>query len=383
MSEPRSATLELARDLISRASVTPDDAGCQPMLSERLAEAGFRSETYPFGEVQNLWLRRGETGPLFVFAGHTDVVPPGPDSDWTTPAFEPTERDGMLYGRGAADMKGSVAAFVAAAERFVARYPDHEGSIALLLTSDEEGPARDGTRRVIDALTDQGIRPDWCLVGEPSSSERVADTIKNGRRGSLSGKLMVQGIQGHVAYPQFADNPVHRAAPALADLINTEWDTGNDHFPPTSFQITRVEAGEGANNVVPGTLEADFNFRFSTEMTEAQLRERVTTLLDRHRLDYRLEWHLSGEPFLTARGDFIDAAVSVIERATGHRPALSTGGGTSDGRFIAPTGAQVMELGPLNATIHKANECVSVADLETLSKVYEGILEELLAGQRD
>ncbi|MFO7787823.1 MAG: succinyl-diaminopimelate desuccinylase [Halospina sp.] len=381
MSKPRSATLELARDLISRASVTPDDAGCQPMLTERLAEAGFSGEEYPFGEVRNLWLRRGDSGPLFVFAGHTDVVPPGPESDWTTPAFEPTERDGMLYGRGAADMKGSVAAFVTAAERFVARYPEHQGSIALLLTSDEEGPARDGTRRVIDALADQDIRPDWCLVGEPSSSERVADTIKNGRRGSLSGKLRVRGTQGHVAYPQFADNPVHRAAPALADLINTEWDTGNDHFPPTSFQVTRVEAGEGANNVVPGSMEVDFNFRFSTEVTEAQLRERVTTLLERHRLDYELEWHLSGEPFLTERGDFIDAAVRVVERATGQRPALSTGGGTSDGRFIAPTGAQVMELGPLNATIHKADECTSVVDLEALSGIYEGILEELLAGQ--
>ena len=381
MSEPQSATLALARDLISRASVTPEDAGCQPMLTERLAEAGFQGEDYPFGEVHNLWLRRGDSGPLFVFAGHTDVVPPGPESEWTTLAFEPTESDGMLYGRGAADMKGSVAAFVTAAERFVARYPEHRGSIALLLTSDEEGPARDGTRRVIEALAEQGIRPDWCLVGEPSSTERVADTIKNGRRGSLSGKLVVRGTQGHVAYPQFADNPVHRAAPALADLINTEWDTGNDHFPPTSFQITRVEAGEGANNVVPGSMAVDFNFRFSTEVTEAELRQRVTTVLDRHRLDYELEWHLSGEPFLTARGDFIDAAMRVIERTTGQRPGLSTGGGTSDGRFIAPTGAQVMELGPLNATIHKADECVSVADLETLSGIYEGILEELLAGQ--
>lgn len=381
MSEPRSATLELARDLISRASVTPDDAGCQPMLAERLAEAGFHAEDYSVGAVRNLWLRRGGSEPLFVFAGHTDVVPPGPESDWTTPAFEPTERDGMLHGRGAADMKGSVAAFVTAAERFVARYPKHKGSMALLLTSDEEGPARDGTRRVIEALTDQGIRPDWCLVGEPSSSERVADTLRNGRRGSLSGKLVVRGTQGHVAYPQFADNPVHRAAPALTDLINTEWDTGNDHFPPTSFQITRVEAGEGANNVVPGSMAVDFNFRFSTEVTDAALRQRVTTLLDRHRLDYELEWHLSGEPFLTARGDFIDAAVRVIERTTGHRPSLSTGGGTSDGRFIAPTGAQVMELGPLNATIHKADEGVSIADLETLSGIYEEILEELLAGQ--
>ncbi|MEQ6884383.1 succinyl-diaminopimelate desuccinylase [Salicola sp. Rm-C-2C1-2] len=383
MSKPPTATLDLARELISRASVTPDDAGCQPMLTQRLAESGFQGEDHPFGEVRNLWLRRGASGPLFVFAGHTDVVPPGPESDWTTPAFDPTERDGMLYGRGAADMKGSVAAFVTATERFVARYPEHQGSIALLLTSDEEGPARDGTRRVVQALSEQGIRPDWCLVGEPSSSERVADTIKNGRRGSLSGKLSVQGTQGHVAYPQFADNPVHRTAPALADLINTEWDTGNDHFPPTSFQITRVEAGEGANNVVPGSMEVDFNFRFSTEVTEAQLRERVTTLLDRHRLDYQLEWHLSGGPFLTDHGNFIDAALRVIETATGQRPALSTGGGTSDGRFIAPTGAQVMELGPLNATIHKADESVSVADLETLSRIYEGILEELLAGQND
>lgn len=381
MNEPRTPTLALARDLISRASVTPEDTGCQLMLTERLAKAGFRAEEYPFGEVRNLWLRRGDSGPLFVFAGHTDVVPPGPEDDWTTPPFEPTERDGMLYGRGAADMKGSVAAFVTAAERFVARYPQHTGSIALLLTSDEEGPARDGTRRVVQALTEQGIRPDWCLVGEPSSSEHVADTIRNGRRGSLSGKLVVKGTQGHVAYPQFADNPVHRAAPALADLINIEWDTGNEHFPPTSFQVTRVEAGEGANNVVPGAMAVDFNFRFSTEVTEAELRQRVTTLLERHRLDYELEWHLSGEPFLTERGAFIDAAIAVIERTTGRRPTLSTGGGTSDGRFIAPTGAQVMELGPLNATIHKADECVSIADLETLSGIYEGMLEELLAGQ--
>lgn len=383
MNDTRTATLQLARDLISRASVTPDDAGCQPMLTERLAEAGFRGEDYPFGEVRNLWLRRGESGPLFVFAGHTDVVSPGPESDWTTPAFEPTERDGMLFGRGAADMKGSIAAFVAAVERFVSRYPQHSGSIALLLTSDEEGPAQDGTRRVIQALADQGIRPDWCLVGEPSSSHQVADTLKNGRRGSLSGRLVVRGTQGHVAYPQFADNPVHRAAPAVADLINTEWDTGNDYFPPTSFQITRVETGEGAVNVVPGSMAVDFNFRFSTAVTEAQLRERVTTLLDRHRLDYELEWHLSGKPFLTERGEFIDATMRAIKRVTGQHPTLSTGGGTSDGRFIAPTGAQVMELGPRNATIHKANECVSVEDLEKLSEVYERILEELLAGQPD
>mgnify|MGYP006276663327 FL=1 len=378
MTEKDTPTRALARELISRRSVTPDDAGCQPMLAERLEPLGFLAERYRFGDVDNLWLRRGNATPLFVFAGHTDVVPPGPEDQWQTPPFEPTERDGYLFGRGAADMKGSVAAFVCAVERFVEANPDHAGSIALLLTSDEEGPARDGTKRVVEALTDQRIAPDWCLVGEPSSTRQVGDTIKNGRRGSLSATLTVRGTQGHVAYPQFADNPVHRAAPALTDLVNTEWDTGNTYFPPTSFQITNVRAGEGANNVIPGNLEVAFNFRYSTETSADALKERVARLLERHRLDYDIEWHLSGTPFLTDEGNLIDAATQVIEEKSGITPHLSTAGGTSDGRFIAPTGAQVLELGPVNATIHKVNESVNVDDLETLSAVYEGILERLL-----
>jgi succinyl-diaminopimelate desuccinylase, proteobacterial clade len=297
MTQKDAPTLALARELISRRSVTPDDAGCQLLLAERLESLGFLAERYRYGDVDNLWLRRGNGQPLFVFAGHTDVVPPGPEEQWQTPPFEPTERDGYLYGRGAADMKGSVAAFVCAVERFLAANPDHQGSIALLLTSDEEGPAQDGTRRVIEALTHQGIQASWCLVGEPSSTDRVGDTIKNGRRGSLSATLRIKGTQGHVAYPQFADNPVHRAGPALTDLVNTEWDTGNTYFPPTSFQITNLSAGEGANNVIPGSLEVAFNFRYSTETSADALKERVTRLLERHRLDYEIEWHLSGTPF--------------------------------------------------------------------------------------
>jgi len=378
MTQKDAPTLALARELISRRSVTPDDAGCQLLLAERLESLGFLAERYRYGDVDNLWLRRGNGQPLFVFAGHTDVVPPGPEEQWQTPPFEPTERDGYLYGRGAADMKGSVAAFVCAVERFLAANPDHQGSIALLLTSDEEGPAQDGTRRVIEALIHQGIQASWCLVGEPSSTDRVGDTIKNGRRGSLSATLRIKGTQGHVAYPQFADNPVHRAGPALTDLVNTEWDTGNTYFPPTSFQITNLSAGEGANNVIPGSLEVAFNFRYSTETSADALKERVTRLLERHRLDYEIEWHLSGTPFLTEEGNLIDAATQVIQERAGIRPNLSTAGGTSDGRFIAPTGAQVVELGPVNATIHKVNECVKADDLETLSGIYEGILEKLL-----
>ena len=380
MSETDSPTLALARELISRASVTPDDAGCQSLLADRLARAGFTTESMRFGEVDNLWARRNESGPLFAFAGHTDVVPPGPDEQWTSPAFEPTVREGFLYGRGAADMKGSVAAFVTACERFVERFPQHRGSIALLLTSDEEGPARDGTVRVVEALSQRDETMDWCLVGEPSSTTELGDAIKNGRRGSLSGYLTVRGTQGHVAYPQFADNPVHRTAPALAELVASEWDQGNRFFPPTTLQITNVSAGEGANNVVPGTLKVAFNFRFSTEVTAESLQQRVTQLLDSNGLDYKLEWHLSGRPFLTDEGDLVDAAVGSIREHAGRETQLSTAGGTSDGRFIAPTGAQVLELGPVNATIHKVNECVRVADLELLSEVYEGILERLLAG---
>ena len=379
--KPESATVALARELISRRSVTPEDAGCQTLIGERLEAIGCAVQHLRFAEVDNLWARRGSEQPLFLFAGHTDVVPPGPEEQWRSPPFEPSIRDGMLYGRGAADMKGSVAAFVTAAERFVSRHPEHSGSIAVLLTSDEEGPARDGTRRVMEMLTEQGVAPRWCLVGEPSSSERTGDTIKNGRRGSLTGQLTVRGTQGHVAYPQFADNPVHRAAPALADLITTEWDTGNTHFPPTSFQITSISAGEGAGNVVPGSLSAGFNFRYSTETSAESIQQRVTRLLERHRLDFEIEWHLSGTPFLTDRGALIDAATGVIEQTLGFSPRLSTAGGTSDGRFIAPSGAQVVELGPVNATIHKVDECVDVAELDALSALYEGILDRLMGGK--
>ena len=376
-----SPTLALARELISRRSITPDDAGCQALIAEHLDAIGFYAQHLRFGDVDNLWARRGDEQPLFLFAGHTDVVPPGPEDEWQTPPFEPSENEGVLYGRGAADMKGSLAAFVTAAQRFVARHPRHNGSIALLLTSDEEGPALDGTRAVMEMLAEQGVAPRWCLVGEPSSTERMGDTLKNGRRGSLSGRLRVRGTQGHVAYPQYADNPVHRAAPALADLINTEWDIGNTHFPPTSLQITNLAAGEGAGNVVPGSLQVDFNFRYSTETSAESLQQRVTRLLERHRLDFGMEWHLSGAPFLTQKGDLIDAATGVIEQQLGFRPGLSTAGGTSDGRFIATSGAQVLELGPVNATIHKVDECVNIRELDDLSSVYEGVLEKLLGGK--
>lgn len=378
MSETESATLALARELISRASVTPDDAGCQPLLAGRLAGLDFVAEPMRFNEVDNLWARRGSSSPLLVFAGHTDVVPAGPESAWDSPPFEPTVRDGYLYGRGAADMKGSVAAFVTACERFIERHPDHRGSIAFLITSDEEGPARDGTVRVVETLSERNETMDWCLVGEPSSSDHLGDTLRNGRRGSLTGHLTVRGIQGHVAYPQFADNPVHRAAPALAELVGTQWDQGNDFFPATSLQITSIEAGEGANNVVPGELRVSFNFRFSTEVTEQALQARVKAIMERHDLDFELDWHLSGKPFLTEPGALVNAAVEAVRSVTGTQTSLSTAGGTSDGRFIAPTGAQVVELGPVNATIHKVNECVRVSDLEQLSLIYETLLEKLL-----
>ncbi len=373
-----SATLDLAIDLISRRSVTPDDAGCQTLLASRLAPLGFTIETLPFGEVTNLWARRGDAEPLFAFAGHTDVVPPGPAEKWHSAPFEPTIRDGMLFGRGAADMKGSIAAFVTACERFIAAHPEHRGAIAFLITSDEEGPAVDGTVKVVEHLEARGEKMRWCLVGEPTGTAALGDVVKNGRRGSLNGYLTVKGTQGHVAYPHLAANPVHLAAPALAELCTVEWDRGNDFFPPTTFQISNVHSGTGATNVIPGELEVVFNFRFSTEVTAEALKGRVQSLLERHGLDYELRWNLSGEPFLTAAGELLEATVGAIEEKTGRRPDINTAGGTSDGRFIAPTGAQVLELGPLNATIHKVNECVSVADLETLSAVYESILEKLL-----
>ncbi len=375
-----SKTLELAKALISRPSVTPDDAGCQPMLGELLAAIGFESEPMRFGKVDNLWARRGSEGPVFCFAGHTDVVPPGPREAWRSDPFEPTVHDGRLYGRGAADMKGSIAAMVTACERFVKAHPDHKGAIAFLITSDEEGPAVDGTARVIETLEARGERIDWCLVGEPSSSERLGDTVKNGRRGSLNGYLTVHGKQGHVAYPHLATNPLHAFAPALCRLVEEAWDHGNAFFPPTTFQIANLNMGAGAENVIPGELECQFNFRFSTELDEATIRQRVEATLNQFGIDYDLRWRLSGDPFLTPPGDLVEAAQIAIEEVMGYPSELSTSGGTSDGRFIAPTGAQVLELGPLNATIHQVDECVPVEDLDRLSEIYEHMLRLLLLG---
>ncbi len=371
-------TLELAKALIARPSVTPDDQGCQQMLIDRLEPLGFTAEKMRFGEVDNLWLRRGNSGPLFCFAGHTDVVPTGPESQWQSPPFEPTIHDGQLYGRGAADMKGSIAAFVTAVERYL--QDDHEpaGSIALLITSDEEGPAVDGTVKVVETLEARGEKIDWCLVGEPSSSERLGDVIKNGRRGSLGATLTVVGKQGHVAYPHLAENPVHKAAFAIAELTNTLWDQGNDHFPPTTFQISNIHAGTGATNVIPGEMEVQFNFRFSTELTPERIKDRVEEILRRHNVNYRIDWSLSGMPFLTAEGKLVDAVSGAIREVMGFDTKLSTAGGTSDGRFIAPTGAEVVELGPLNATIHQVDEHVGVEDLDKLSQIYEATLKKLL-----
>ena len=373
-----SATLDLSRTLIERPSVTPDDQGCQHLLAERLQAIGFRIEHLRFDDVDNLWARRGDATPLFVFAGHTDVVPPGPLDAWDSPPFEPVIRDGLLYGRGAADMKGSIAAMVTACERFVADHPDHAGSIAFLITSDEEGPCINGTVKVIEALQARDEQIDYCLVGEPSSKTQTGDTIKNGRRGSLNGILEIRGQQGHVAYPQLADNPIHKAAPALAELSTVEWDQGNEFFPPTSFQISNIRAGTGAENVIPGMLDILFNLRFSTESTTESIKSRVEDILTHHGLDYSLSWKLSGKPFLTPAGELVDAARTAIKAVAGIDTELSTSGGTSDGRYIAPTGAQVLELGPVNATIHQINECVNVAELDTLSDIYEEILKQLL-----
>ncbi len=375
---PVNPTLELACELIRRPSVTPDDQGCQQLLAGRLQRLGFQVEHLRFGDVDNLWARRGDASPLFVFAGHTDVVPPGPREQWETDPFDPVLRDGMLCGRGAADMKSSIAAMVTACERFIADNPAHRGSIGFLVTSDEEGPATDGTVRVVEHLQARRESIDYCLVGEPSSEEELGDVIKNGRRGSLNGRLCIRGHQGHVAYPQLAENPIHRAAPALAELAAEEWDRGNEFFPPTTFQISNINGGTGAENVIPGELDVMFNLRFSTESSAASIRSRVASILDRHRLDYGLEWKLSGEPFLTPAGELVDAAGEAIRQLTGKPTRLSTSGGTSDGRFIAPTGAQVLELGPVNATIHKVNECVRADSVETLTMIYERILAILL-----
>src|SRR5690554_2884048 len=374
-----SPTLELACELIRRPSVTPLDEGCQELMMRRLQACGFSVEPMRIKEVDNFWARRGGAGPVLCFAGHTDVVPTGPETRWQTSPFEAQiDADGMLRGRGAADMKGSLASMIIAVERFVADYPNHQGAIAFLITSDEEGPAEHGTKAVVEHLRQRNERLDWCIVGEPSSTERLGDVVKNGRRGSLGGVLTVRGKQGHVAYPHLAKNPIHLAAPALAELAAEHWDNGNAYFLPTSFQISNIHGGTGATNVIPGELEVVFNFRFSTEVTEEGLKSRTEAILQRHGLDYELEWTLSGQPFLTPRGELVNAVTAAIEEVTGTEAELSTSGGTSDGRFIAPTGAQVVELGPINATIHKVDEQVSVRDLDLLSEIYEKVLKRLL-----
>jgi len=375
----QSATIELTQDLIRRRSVTPEDCGCQQVMIDRLAAIGFHIEKLRFADVDNFWAVRGTQGPTLCFAGHTDVVPTGPEENWQLPPFEAEIKEGYLYGRGAADMKGSLAAMVVAVERFVADNPNHSGQIAFLITSDEEGVATDGTVKVVEWLKEQNSLPQWCLVGEPSSTAKCGDIIKNGRRGSLGCTLSVKGLQGHVAYPHLADNPVHRAAPALAELAAEEWDQGNAFFPATSFQISNIKGGTGATNVIPGELEVIFNFRFSTELTEQQLIQRTEAILDKHGLEYKANWNLSGLPFLTAEGDLVSATVASITEVTGLKPELSTAGGTSDGRFIAPHGVQVIELGPVNATIHKIDENISVDDLNTLTDIYQTLLSKLLA----
>ena len=373
-----SDTLELTKKLISRNSITPDDKGCQQLLINYLEPLGFVTEKMRFDDVDNIWLRKGTKSPLFCFAGHTDVVPTGAESDWDSNPFEPEIRNGLLYGRGTADMKGSIAAFTIATSRFVKKHPNHNGSIACLITSDEEGPATNGTVKVIETLEARNEKIDWCLVGEPSSTKRVGDIVKNGRRGSLGCKLTIIGKQGHVAYPHLASNPIHLAAPMLAELIAMKWDQGNDFFPPTTFQVSNYNSGTGATNVIPSTAEIIFNFRFSTEVTADELKQGVVNLLEKHQLSYDIEWNLSGLPFLTAEGELVAAAVKAIQKVVGIQTELSTSGGTSDGRFIAPTGAQVLELGPLNATIHQVNECVSIEDLDTLEEIYYQMLIELL-----
>jgi len=373
-----SATIDLLSDLISRKSVTPEDAGCQDVLIERLEKMGFTIEKMPFEDVKNFWARRGTQSPVLCFAGHTDVVPSGPTELWHSDPFTPTIKEGYLYGRGAADMKGGIAAWITALERFLENHSDHQGSIALLITSDEEGPFINGTTRVIDTLEARNEKIDWCVVGEASSTDKLGDFIKNGRRGSLSGKLKIKGVQGHVAYPHLVKNPIHLGAQAIAEITAEQWDDGNDFFPPTSFQISNYHAGTGANNIVPSEAVIDFNFRFSTQSTETGLKERVHAILDKYEIDYTIDWAFSGNPFITEKGELIDASRAAISAVTGVEAELSTSGGTSDGRFIAPTGAQVIELGPVNATIHKINECVKVDDLDTLSNVYENILARLL-----
>ena len=371
-------SVRLLEELIRRRSVTPDDAGCQDVLRRRLARLGFHCESMPFGEVANLWARRGDSGPVLCFAGHTDVVPPGDESEWDSDPFEPVVRGEMIYGRGSADMKSGLAAMIVAIEEFLTEHPDAAGSVAMLITSDEEGRAREGTLKVMDALTARGEYIDWCVLGEPSSEIELGDVIRIGRRGSLSGMLTVRGVQGHVAYPQLADNPIRRFAPILSELHAIEWDQGNEFFPPTSFQVVDLKAGIGFPNVTPAELTARFNFRYSTEWDHERLKAKVHSLFNAHEIDYELNWHLSGEPFLTDSGKLIDAVGQAVEENTGHSPKLSTGGGTSDGRFIAPSGTDVVELGPVNASIHKVNEHVRIDDVVTLTSMYRRILELML-----
>jgi succinyl-diaminopimelate desuccinylase len=371
-------TLALTQDLISRASVTPVDGGCQQLMMDRLAAAGFTVEKLTFGSVENFWARRGASGPVLCFAGHTDVVPTGPLEEWKSEPFKPVIRDGRLYGRGAADMKSGLAAMVTAAQAFVAECPSHKGTIAFLITSDEEGPSVDGTKRVVELLKERGERIDWCIVGEPSSEKTAGDTIKIGRRGSYSGRLTVHGVQGHVAYPQLAQNPVHMLAPALAELTQHVWDQGNQHFQPTTFQVSNLNAGTGAPNVIPGELKARFNLRYNTEQTQEKLRRTVEGILDKHGVRYSIEWYVSGEPFYTPPGALSDGVCGAVEAVTGSRPKLSTGGGTSDGRFIATMGAQVVELGVTNASIHKVNESVGVEEIHALHFMYLETLRRLL-----
>jgi succinyl-diaminopimelate desuccinylase len=374
-----SNTLELLIDLIRRPSVTPKDEGCQDVLAERLRPLGFTEERLDFVDTQNLWLKKGTAKPLFVFLGHTDVVPTGPLDAWLSPPFEPTLLEGQLYGRGAADMKGGIAAFVTAVERFIANHPSPKGSIAVMMTSDEEGIATNGVVKVVEVLEARNEKIDWCLVGEPSSDKLIGDVIRIGRRGSLCAKLTIKGIQGHVAYPELAENPIHTFAPALQELTEEVWDQGNHNFPPTSLQVSNIHSGTGAENIIPGNVEVQFNLRFSTELDEQIIKQRTHAILDKYGLKYDLQWRLSGNPFLTEHGELIDAAHAAIKTITGYETKDDTGGGTSDGRFIAPTGAQVIELGPLNESIHKINENIAVDDLEVLSSIYEQILINLMS----
>lgn len=378
MDSDSNPTLALAEQLIACRSVTPEDGGCMTIISERLQRIGFDCEFINRNGVTNLWARRGKAAPLFCFAGHTDVVPTGPVESWQSPPFEPNRRDGFLFGRGSADMKGSLAAFVTASEDFVASNPAHRGSIAFLLTSDEEGDATDGTVAVTDALAARGETIDYCIVGEPTAVSRLGDTVKNGRRGSLTGKLTIKGIQGHIAYPHLAKNPIHLAAPAIAELAATVWDEGNEYFPPTTWQISNIHGGTGASNVIPGHLDIQFNFRFATASTPESLKSKVDEILTRHGLDYSIAWTLGAKPFLTGKGDLVDSAIAAIRDVAGIETELSTTGGTSDGRFIADICPQVIEIGPVNATIHKINECVEIAALQQLSSIYRQILDQLL-----